>query len=102
MRSVREGDPTMMISCVRISIVLMTVCMLMVGHRIARAACTPFGDDDGGCMTSNKDASKCEQKASANGATLAKAIIKCHAVAAAKAFKAKPFDEEACEDAATK
>jgi hypothetical protein len=62
----------------------------------------PFGSDDGGLLTCNKDASKCEQKVSGNvSSKLVAGILKCHAKAADSAFKGVVFDEETCESAAT-
>ena len=62
---------------------------------------TPFGTDDGGFLTCNKDASKCEQKASGNvSSKLVAGILKCHQKAADSAFKAVAFDEDGCEAAA--
>jgi hypothetical protein len=63
---------------------------------------TPFGTDDGGFLTCNKAASKCEQKASGNvSSKLVAGILKCHSKAADSAFKGVAFDEEACESAAS-
>lgn len=57
----------------------------------------PFGPDDGGFLTLDKDESKCEQKIAGLVATLEKTINKCHQKQADYAFKLRFFDEEACE-----
>lgn len=69
---------------------------------VPAAPCTPFGGDDSGCLTLCLAASRCEQRvANTVGGTLVSGIVKCHIKAADAAFKLKPFDEEACEDATT-
>jgi hypothetical protein len=62
---------------------------------------TPFGTDDGGFLTCNKVASKCEQKIAGNvSSKLVAGILKCHTKAADSAFKAAAFDEDGCDTAA--
>jgi len=59
------------------------------------------GGDDGGFLTSDKDAAKCEAKAAKNMGKLYRAILKCQGKMVANALKAKPpIDEQACENAA--
>ena len=59
------------------------------------------GGDDGGFLTSDKDAAKCEAKAAKNMGKLHRAILKCQGKMVANALKAKPpIDEQACENAA--
>jgi len=87
--------------------VLMGLMMVALGFSTARAACTPFGSDDSGCVPPDKATGSCEEKIAGNVATkLVLGIAKCHAKQVADAFKAvaklttSTFDEEACEDTA--
>ncbi|MFN8542961.1 MAG: hypothetical protein U0807_01925 [Candidatus Binatia bacterium] len=75
---------------------------LAFGARVAGAACPvdPFGSDDAGKATCDKDKSKCEQKASKGVGKLVAGIIKCQTKLVDAGFKAKPpADEQACENA---
>src|SRR5215475_11762666 len=59
------------------------------------------GGDDGGFLTSDKDAAKCEAKAAKNMGKLYRAILKCQGNLVANAVAGKPpVDEYACEQAA--
>src|SRR5262245_32990444 len=59
------------------------------------------GGADGGYLTLNKDAAKCEAKAAKNMGKLYRAILKCEGKLVANASAGKPpIDEQACEDAA--
>jgi len=54
----------------------------------------PFGPDDSGLLTCNKDTSKCEQTVAGNVATtLVPGLIKCHSDQANLAFKGFPNSE---------
>jgi hypothetical protein len=80
---------------------LTAMLFLTFGVGTARAACTPFGSDDTGCMPSTKAIGSCEEKIAGNVATkLVLGIGKCHAKQVSAAFKGKAFDEETCESAA--
>ena len=59
------------------------------------------GGDDGGFLTLDKNAAKCEAKAAKNWGKLWAAILKCQGKLVANALKANPpIDEQACENAA--
>src|SRR5215468_1531030 len=59
------------------------------------------GGDDGGFLTLDKNAAKCEAKAAKNMGKLWAAILKCQGKLVANALKANPpIDEQACENAA--
>ncbi len=51
-----------------------------------------------GCTPSSSIADKCEGKVATQFSKLIGAVIKCHIKLADAIFKAKPFDEEACEE----
>ncbi|HLK12528.1 MAG TPA: hypothetical protein VKW76_14220 [Candidatus Binatia bacterium] len=87
--------------------VLLGFLFVALGTGAVRAACTPFGGDDSGCLTTSKAAASCEEKIAGNVATkLVLGIAKCHAKQVSDAFKAvaksttSTFDEESCEDTA--
>jgi hypothetical protein len=61
---------------------------------------TPLGGGITGFVPPDKDGLGCAAKLATAGAKLAGAVVKCHVKAAATAFKGKPFDVQACEDAA--
>ena len=84
----------------RMRAVLTAALAVAIGYGTAGAIVWP-GGDDGGFLTLDKAASKCEQKAAKNLGKLAAAIIKCEDKMVANAFKLKPpIDEQACENAA--
>jgi hypothetical protein len=59
------------------------------------------GGDDGGYLTLDKNAAKCEAKAAKNMGKLWGAILKCQGKLVANALKGNPpIDEQACENAA--
>jgi len=84
----------------RTKAVLTAALAVAIGYGTAGAISWP-GGDDGGFLTLDKAASKCEQKAAGNIGKLAGAIIKCQDKLVQNAFKQKPqIDEQACENAA--
>src|SRR5262245_7214817 len=84
----------------RIGVVLTAALAVAIGYGTAGAILWP-GGDDGGYLTLDKAASKCEQKAAGNLGKLAGAIIKCQDKMVQNAFRGKPpLDEQACENAA--
>jgi len=58
---------------------------------------TPFGGDDPGFVPPNPPVKRCEEGVLKSATRLARCLFKCHKKAADFALKAKPFDEEACE-----
>ena len=87
--------------------VLTAIVFVGLGLGTAYGACTPFGGDDSGCLTTSKTAASCEEKIAGNVATkLVLGITKCHAKQVSDAFKAvaksttSTFDEEGCETTA--
>ena len=83
----------------RTKAVMTAMLAVAIGYGTAGAIVWP-GGDDGGFLTLDQAASKCEQKAGGNTGKLAAGIIKCQDKMVVNAFKAKPpIDEQACEDA---
>src|SRR5262252_1937014 len=93
-RSFMEGKD------MRIGTLLPAALAVAIGYGTAGAITWP-GGDDGGFLTLDKAASKCEQKAAGNLGKLAGAIIKCQDKMVQNAFAARPpLDEQTCENAA--
>ena len=78
-----------------------TTTVLAVALGAGTAAAVSWPGDDSGSLTTDKAASKCEQKTSKGVAKMIGAILKCQTKLVDSAFKIKPFDEQACENAAT-
>src|SRR5262249_4254052 len=78
--------------------VLATALAVASGYGTAGAIVWP-GSDDGGYLTSDKAAARCEAQAAKNTGKLIGAAIKCQDKMVVNAFKGKgPIDEQACED----
>jgi len=74
-----------------------TVVVLPAGASTTSSTLTPTTTSSTTSTTTLPPALKCEDMAMRKLARLGVAIGKCHAKAARRAFKHRPFDEEACE-----
>jgi hypothetical protein len=63
------------------------------------AGTVPLGDDDTGMVAPDATTLKCELSVAKNLYKLRFCVAKCHYKAAKNAFKARGFDDEACESA---
>ena len=68
--------------------------LLMVGWAFGG---TPFGGDDGGFIPPNAPTKRCEEGFLGAAKFTARCVMKCHTKAATFALRARPFDEETCE-----